>query len=72
MRYLVTLKTAEKPFQIDADKFQCDEDGYTVFYARPSPREKFEEVTRVLTNNVKKIEEVKLQPSIIRTKEFYA
>ena len=39
MRYLVTLKTAEKPFQIDADKFQCDEDGYTVFYARPAPRE---------------------------------
>ncbi len=59
MRYLVTLKTAEKPFQIDSDKFQCDEDGYTVFYARPAPREKFEEVTRVLTNNVKKIEESK-------------
>ena len=47
MRYLVTLKTAEKPFPIDADKFQCDEDGYTVFHAGPAPREKFEEVTRV-------------------------
>ena len=59
MRYLVTLKTAEKPFPIDADKFQCDEDGYTVFYSRPGPGQKFEELARFSTENVRKVEETK-------------
>ena len=59
MRYLVTLKTADTPFPVEAEKFSCEEDGYTVFYARPAPGEKFEEVLRVKTNNIKKIEEIK-------------
>ncbi len=44
---------------VEAEKFQIDGDGYTVFYARPAPGEHFEEVARFSTKNIAKIEEVK-------------
>jgi hypothetical protein len=56
--YEVHLKSADIPSPVDAEKFLCEDDGYTVFYARPAPGEKFEETQRFLTSNVKKIEEV--------------
>ena len=57
MRYEVHLKTARGIMPVEADKFSVDGDGYTVFYARPAPGEKFEEVQRFLTHNINKIEE---------------
>ena len=56
IRYEVHLKSARGIMPVEADKFCC-EDGYTVFYARPAPGEKFEETARFLTKNVKNIEE---------------
>ena len=58
MQYEVYLKTTDRPLPVEATKFCC-EDGYTVFYARPSPEEKFAETQRFLTSNVKNIEEKK-------------
>ena len=57
MNYEVHLKTADIPCPVEAEKFSVDGDGYTVFYARPGPEEKFEEVQRFLTKNISKIEE---------------
>jgi hypothetical protein len=56
MDYTVQLSTTDNLVPVTADKFVCER-GYTVFYARPSPAEKFEEKARFLTKNVKKIEE---------------
>jgi hypothetical protein len=57
MHYEVTLKTACGVFPVEADKFCC-EDGYTVFYARPSPGEKFEEVATFKTSSIRNIKEL--------------
>ena len=59
MHYEVRLRTANVPVSVDGDKFCCEDDGYTVFYARPAPGEKFEEMARFSTKNVAKIEETK-------------
>jgi hypothetical protein len=55
--YNVHLKTTNVALPVTADKFDCGSDGYVVFYARPSPQEKFEEVARFLTKNIYKIKE---------------
>jgi hypothetical protein len=55
--YTIDLKTANKPMPIEADKFYCEEDGYTVFYQRPSKDEPAEEAARIKTSNIKRIKE---------------
>jgi len=55
--YNVYLKTARGIMPIVADKFCCEQNGYTVFYARPGPGEKFEEIATFSTKNVERIEE---------------
>ena len=55
--YNVHLDTTDLPVPVAAEKFDCGPDGYTVFYARPSPEEKFEEVARFLTKKIDKIKE---------------
>lgn len=57
IRYEVYLKTARGIMPVEAEKFSCEDGGFTVFYARPAPGEKFEETARFLTNNIAKIEE---------------
>jgi len=42
---------------VDADKFNCEDGGFTVFYSRPSKTEVFEEVARFKTSNIKRIKE---------------
>ena len=42
---------------LDADKFHCESGGWTVFYARPAPKEPFEEVKRYESCNIKNIKE---------------
>lgn len=57
MKYEVYLKTARGIMPLEADKFCLDEPGYVVFYARPAPGEKFEEVQRFALSSVAKIKE---------------
>jgi len=59
VNYEVYLKTARGIMPVEAEKFCCEDDGYTVFYARPAPGEIFEEVARFKTANVSRIEETK-------------
>ena len=56
MTYEVYLKPARGIIFITADKMEC-EPGYTVFYARPGPGEKFQEVKRIESNIIAKIKE---------------
>ena len=56
MHYEVTLKDRTIPFPLDAQKFQCEPE-FVIFYARPSPEEKFQEVARFSAKNVKNIKE---------------
>jgi hypothetical protein len=55
--YEIFLKDNPIPLPIDADKMCCDEPGYVVFYSRPSKEEKFQEVARFKSSNVKGIKE---------------
>jgi hypothetical protein len=55
--YEVYLKDNPIPLPIDADKMCCDELGYVVFYSRPAPGEKFGEVARIKSPNMKGIKE---------------
>jgi hypothetical protein len=56
-RYEVKLKDQAIPLPITAEKFSCEGDGHTVFYARPQLGYPFEEVARFLTKNIKLVEE---------------
>jgi hypothetical protein len=62
--YSVQLQDQAIPMPVEAEKFNCEGDGYTVFYARPAPGEKFEEVARFLTKNVKLVEETLCQTTL--------
>jgi hypothetical protein len=55
--YEVFLKDNPTPLPLDAQKMCCDEPGYVVFYMRPAPGEKFSEVARLKSSNVKRIKE---------------
>ena len=55
--YEVLLKSTREAVPVEANKFACEDTGNTVFYARPAPGEKFEEVARFATQNIKGIEE---------------
>ena len=55
--YEVTLRDAPLPMPVDAEKFEINRQGYTVFYARPAPGEPFEEIATFSTRNVINIEE---------------
>jgi hypothetical protein len=55
--YTVDLKTADVPLPVEADKYFCEGDGYTVFYSRMAQGEPVGEVTRIKTSNIKRIKE---------------
>ena len=55
--YTVDLKTADLPLPVEADKYFCEGDGYTVFYGRPARDGPVGEVTRIKTSNIKRIKE---------------
>lgn len=51
IHYEVQLKSSDTPVPVDAEK-QCCESTHLVFYARPAPGEKFEEIARFEYSNV--------------------
>ena len=59
MTYSVLLKVPRLTHTVQADKMCCEDNGWTVFYSRPDPGKPFEEVTRLQTRNISKIEEMK-------------